>query len=205
MNTLKEKLKTKVLRSEAGLTLTEMLVTVLIMVLASSLMVTGISTALDTYRKTVNTSNAQMALSTTLSVLKSELGVSTDVRVVTVEGAGPTIFYESDEGTWASIDNPKDHDGHTFRGLEKQYFAGTPAPNTDKSSVSGLGAALEDMYYPIVSDAAISDPLHVRFTVGERTGSTLTLKKVYVYQQNGDEQTELASVSDYAILLRFDQ
>lgn len=181
-------------RSRCGFTLTEMLVTLLIMTLVSTLLATGIPVAIDTYQKTVKSSNAQVALSTTLTVLRTELGTSSDVRVV-----GDKIYYLSEEGYWASIGNST-----TYRGLEKQYYTG--APNTDDiNSVEGLGAVVEDMSYPLISDSIVPDPLHVRFEVGSRAERTdpITINKI-VAEDEAATPNELARVNDYRVLLRFD-
>ena len=187
-------------RTSGGFTLTEMLVTLLIMTLASTLLATGVPVAVDTYRKTVNSANAQIALSTTLTVLRSELGTSTDVRVVT-EGSDTKIYYLTGEGYWASIGNPVEHDGKTFRGLEKTYYTGRPTTEA-KNSITGLDNTSIEGRYPLVSDSPISDPLHVSFEMPaeEPPTSKLTIKKLAV---TDGAASQLAGVEGYNILLRF--
>lgn len=186
---------------KGGFTLTEMLVTLLILVLASTLLATGVPVAIDTYHKTVNSANAQMALSTTLTVLRSELGASSKVKMV---AGDDKIYYVSAEGYWASISNPKPHDGKTYRGLEKQYYK--LLGSQDWSNASDL-LAFEDMNYPLVSDSAITEPLVVRVTsasVENRTEDLdiLNISELVVMNESSPV-TPLAKVSDYKILLRF--
>lgn len=181
-------------RNKQGFTLTEMLVTLLIMTLASTLLATGIPVAIDTYQKTVKSANAQIALSTTLTVLRAELGSSSDVRVV-----GDKIYYLSDEGYWASISNPT-----TYRGLEKQYYGGQPSTDAI-DSVEGLGAPIDDMCYPLISDSIVTDQLNVRFVVDSREARTdpILIEEV-VAEDEATPPNELASVNEYRVLLRFD-
>ena len=190
-------------RIVSGFTLTEMLVTLLILTLASTLLATGVPIAIDTYQKTVKSANAQMALSTTLTVLRTELGTSADVRVVE-EADGSKIYYLSEEGYWASISNPLEHDGTTYRGLEKQYYAGEPTTN-DLNSVAGLGDAIEGMRYPLVSDSVVTKPLHVSFSAASRSArqEPVVINNVAVTDE-APTPNELASVSNYRVLLRFD-
>ena len=190
-------------RIVSGFTLTEMLVTLLILTLASTLLATGVPVAIDTYQKTVKSANAQMALSTTLTVLRTELGTSADVRVVEESGESK-IYYLSEEGYWASISNPVEHDGTTYRGLEKQYYAGEPTTH-NLNSVTGLGEAIEGMRYPLVSDSVITDPLHVSFSAASRGArqEPVVINSVVVTDE-APTPNELASVSNYRVLLRFD-
>lgn len=188
-------------RSQGGFTLTEMLVTLLILVLASTLLATGVPVAIDTYHKTVNSANAQMALSTTLTVLRSELGASSKVKKIPGDSK---IYYVSAEGYWASIGNPVDHNGKTYRGLEKQYYK--LLGSEDWTNVSDL-ATFEDMNYPLVSDSAITEPLIVRVAdtnLVERSDDSDILNVSSLQVMNEDSLVPpLAEVKDYKILLRF--
>jgi hypothetical protein len=169
------------------------------MTLASTLLATGIPVAADTYRKTVNSANAQIALSTTITVLRSELGFSTDVRVAG-SGSETKIYYLSGEGYWASIGNAKvQEDGTTYRGLVKEYYKGRPYTDSGQS-VEGLGDSMG--VYPLVSDSAISEPLHVSFQGASRADADgiLTIEGLSVTDKAA---TPLAGTNNYSILLRF--
>lgn len=190
--------KSRTMLGERGFTLTEMLVTVMLMTLASTLLATGVPVAIDAYQKTVNSANAQIALSTTLTVLRTEVGMSSDVRVV--DGK---IYYLSEEGYWASISNPVEHGNDTYRGLEKQFYAGEPTSD-EVDSVNGL-TAIADMRYPLVTDSAVTAPLHVSFVVGPHTSHSepLVISSISVIDESTPPH-ELAEVENYRILLRFD-
>lgn len=108
-------------RATRGFSLVELLVTTLILALTSVMMATGVPVALDTYQRTVRTANAQMALSTTLSALRSEIGLSTEVAVM-----GQKVFYYDTElGRYASIENAEEDDDENH-GLMRQYYIGMP-------------------------------------------------------------------------------
>jgi prepilin-type N-terminal cleavage/methylation domain-containing protein len=193
-------------RGSAGFTLTEMLVTMLIMVLASTLLATGIPVAIDAYHKTVNSSNAQVSLSTTLTVLRSEIGTSSDVRI-----ANNAIYYRSEEGYWASIRN-----SNKYQGLEKVYYNYTSELSPDeRDNVDALlGTEMADMTYPLVSDATLQgtrslyvefDPSTLKF--GEKSGGVLDYGQLEVSLSvkfaKGAEEKPITEVERYCILLRF--
>lgn len=178
-------------RHSAGFTLTEMLVTILILVLASTLLATGIPVAIDTYRKTVRTANAQVALSTTITVLKSELGTAQDITNV-----GDRVRYKTSDGYYATIGNSSDLE--EIWGLDKQYFNGSN----------------EMMYdYGLITNSAITDELRVKCdriyleedpTDSDKKTNQVVVKGLVVYDANDVSPTTppLAGVDEYRILTR---
>ena len=181
-------------RDTGGFTLTEMLVTILIMVLASTLLATGVPVAIDTYQKTVNSANAQVALSTTLTVLRSEFGTST--QIMTIDGK---VYYRTEEGIWATIRNPKDE--NEARGLVKEYVDSTEhdEPDTAKS----LGA------YPLMPDATLMGarvPLYLSCKPIVAAGGVISVEDVAVSDKPDPSAADahtLAGVGDYKIATRF--
>lgn len=171
-------------RIVGGFTLTEMLVTMLILTLASTLMAMGIPVAADTYQKTVKTANAQVALSTTITVLKSELGMAQSI-----ENVGGRVCYRSSEGYIASIGNAQNtNDKHVSNGLDKKYLT------EDGTEVYDYG---------LVSDSAITDELRVACdSIAKDSDSNqviVTNLRVYDVSNN-----TLANVAEYRILTRCD-
>nr|WP_297706953.1 prepilin-type N-terminal cleavage/methylation domain-containing protein [uncultured Butyrivibrio sp.] len=71
----------KKLHSKAGFSLTELLATVIILLLVSSIVATGIPVARDAYEKVVIASNAEILLSSTITTLRNELGTAKDVEI----------------------------------------------------------------------------------------------------------------------------
>ena len=80
------------LRQRHGLTLAEMLATVLILVLAASIAATGIPAAKAAYDRSVDAANAQALLSMTVTELRKELGLASGVAI---GDTGTEITYTS--------------------------------------------------------------------------------------------------------------
>lgn len=159
-------LKTEADRDQAGFTLTEMLVTMFIVVMASALLATGVPTAIEAYQDTVNVANAQVALSTTISAMRGELSLASDVRVT---ADGIKVFYLSEnEGCWISLEQSS-----TRNGLDKTYYSGPRAlpQGKDPDELVKDGTLVTTQTIPLISDASIPAspvnhaPLKVR--VGE--------------------------------------
>ena len=148
--------KKSYLRFISGFSLTEMLVTTLILTLVATLMATGIPVAIDTYNKLVKTSNAQVALSTTIEALRSQIGLACEVKV-----AADRIYYRSEiDGGWCSIGNPSDEED--YYGLVKRYYIDDVS--AERPAVTDLTS--NDIVEPLLTNAAITDSLRVRLAEG---------------------------------------
>lgn len=175
-------------RNNGGFTLVEMLVTILILTLTSTLLAMGIPVAADTYQKTVKTANAQVALSTTITVLKSELGMAQSIEN---EDATGRVRYRTSEGYMASIGNAHNTDGnHVSNGLDKKYLTETGSEAYD---------------YGLISDSAITNDLRVVCdSIAKVDGSDeviVTNLRVYDVAKPANP---LAKVAEYRILTRCD-
>ena len=179
-------------RAVGGFTLTEMLVTMLIVVMASTLLATGMPVAIRTYKDTVSSANAQMALSTTTAALRAELGLATQVRV-----RNGAIYYVGDEGCWVKIANSDSSD--FGKGLTKTYC---------KGDFTITSTPVDDVTYDLVPKASVTGDLHVSFVLPteQNVPNALTLQTVSVRDREG---RELASVGgtdyQYRILTHFAQ
>ena len=130
-NVLTRKLKEKV-----GFTLSETLITVLILLMVSAIVAGGVPAAANAYFKVIDAANAQLLLSETVMKLRSELAVAADVEEANTTGsagggsAGGTsagtdglITYTSGESGWKktlkntdnglSISETSDTDAHS--------------------------------------------------------------------------------------------
>ena len=67
------------LKRKAGFTLAETLMTVLILLMVSTIVATGIPAARNAYEKVVLSANAQLLMSTTTAALRDELGTAWDI------------------------------------------------------------------------------------------------------------------------------
>jgi hypothetical protein len=161
-------------------------------------MATGIPVAIDTYRKTVKSANAQVALSTTVTVLRSELGTATGIFPTHTAGGDPEIYYLSEEGYWACIRKTSN-----YRGLEKQYYMGmldgsNPVPSDQLSSDSSL-------VYPLVSDSAITSDLSVAFenVSFDSSNKTVSITGLKVVDTDGNKLASVDNPDGYLITERF--
>lgn len=87
------------MRDRRGFTLAETLLAVLILLLVSVIVATGIPAAKNAYYKVVLGANAQSLLSTTATALRNELGTAWDVEV-----SGKDVsYYKADSGVRATL------------------------------------------------------------------------------------------------------
>ena len=81
-----------IMKDEQGFSLVELLVVLLIVTMITMLLSSGIPVAVNAYQSVMDSSNAQVLLSTTTSLLRSELGRAVDITL-------------SDDGTLRFIDS----------------------------------------------------------------------------------------------------
>lgn len=89
------------IKSRGGFTLAETLLAVLILLLVSGIVATGVPVARNVYNKVIIASNAQVLLSTTVSALRDELGTAWDVSAG-ADGKSVT-YYSADTGAPARL------------------------------------------------------------------------------------------------------
>ena len=89
------------LKNRSGFTLAELLITLIILLLAATIVTTGVPAAANALRKTVDASNAQLLLSTTMTRLRGELSAATvdkdktgEQKITYTNAAGiPCVLY----------------------------------------------------------------------------------------------------------------
>ncbi len=90
----------KLKKNKSGFSLAEMLIAVLILLMASAIVAGAIPAASSAYMKVVDTANAQVLLSTTMTVLRDELSTAADIE----KGEdGTTITYRSANNGYCQI------------------------------------------------------------------------------------------------------
>ena len=82
----------KRLRSKRGFTLAELMIAMLILSMVTAVAAGGIPVAINAYTKVVETANAQMLLSTTMTKLREELGTASEIKF-------PDITESKEDGT----------------------------------------------------------------------------------------------------------
>ena len=96
MNKLRKKLI-----SPGGFTLAETLIVVLILLMVTSVVAAGIPVAANALDNVVETSNAQLLLSTTMTALREELSTAQDIEVLA--GSTSTVTYTNSLGLKSEI------------------------------------------------------------------------------------------------------
>ncbi len=176
----------KKLHSGKGFTLAETLLAVLILLLVSGIVASGIPSAQRAYEKVVLASNARILLSTTTSALRSELGSAKDVEIVTAgkgEKADSVItYYNTGRNSSSKIYvNAKDKEQPEI--MLQRYFS------AEKLSADYAVTPLVSDATPLVSDAAATADLYVTYdkVTYDKTTGIIKFEKLEVRRGSGSE------------------
>jgi len=159
-------------RYRSGFTLAETLLAVLIMLMVSSIMVTGIPAARNAYEKVVLGANAEVLLSTSLTALREELGTA---RNIDIKGTKEISYYSAKTHAKARI-------YLSSEGTDPQTIW-----VEDYIIVDQGGTSKEGFMYPLVSRKSSSDVLYVRYDNVRRDheGKYVIFENVGVYRMSG--------------------
>ena len=141
-------------RPSKGFTLAETLLALLIVTLLTGIVATGVPIAINAYKQVVDSSNAQVALSTTTSALRDELGLAVDVKPA-LDG---TAFYQRTDGNWVMIDNGN----ASSVGLVKHVYPDAPGGFNPNSP--GVGAEMDLVPSAAIAGAKDGAGLRVQMT-----------------------------------------
>lgn len=89
------------IKGRAGFTLAETLLAILILLLVSGIVATGVPVAKNVYEKVVLSANAQVMLSTAISKLRDELGTAWNVNVN--DAADEIVYFSADTGAQSKL------------------------------------------------------------------------------------------------------
>ena len=127
------------LKNQNGMSFTELLATLLILLMVTSIVAGGIPAAIRAYKKVVDTANAQILMSTTTNALRNELGHANKI-----ETSGTTINYsknglvykisQGDDGIKIEIKNP-------YQDLSTEYLLVSEAVSKNQ----GLNVSYESV------------------------------------------------------------
>lgn len=166
-------------KNSKGFTLSETLVTVLIMVMVFSVVAAGIPVAISVLNKIIDTANAQLLMSTTMIRLRDELGKAENVTI-----SGTAISFMSSDGTRRTIDYVP----------ENKATAENPA-GIHLKQTSGLDDGTQ-LDFLLVSNAAANKNLHMTYEIKEAySGGVLTISNLTVLKGS----KKLFTVDDYKI------
>ena len=129
------------------MTLAETLLAVLILVMVSGIVATGIPAAKNAYEKVVLSANAEMLLSTTVTALRSELDTAQNISI---SSDGKSIsYYDVDDGLLYKLElSTNDGSGNVPIGIYKNLPNNTEGDTRVRliSESSSTAASKGDLY-----------------------------------------------------------
>ena len=174
--------KTRKVNSRGGFTLAETLLAVLILLMVSVIVATGVPVAKNAYEKVVVAANAQVLLSTAVNTLRDELGTAWDVEVVEEGETEPKIkYFCADTGARAEI----------YLNAEKGTVYRKRFADMDELGIS----VATDQDGPLVSPQASTDRLRVKYDSVTMAGDVVTFEGLKVYLKD-DALADLGKVDD---------
>ena len=188
---MKKKMK---LHGQSGFTLAETLLAVLILLMVSTIVASGVPAARNAYEKVVLGSNAQVLLSNAVHALRYELGTAAEV---TVDVDGTTITYISANTGAQSQISLNDENGIMLR----EYYdpkTSSPEPRRLVSEASGGTKGTLDkltVKYELVIPEI--DP--------EKKNGFLRFTNLAVYRNSGSSSIALLPTYDIRVIGSFAQ
>jgi hypothetical protein len=183
------------LKSRRGFTIGEVLVSVLILMMVFSIVAAGIPAAANAYYKVVDSANAQMLLSTTLTRLRTELSTATQVKC-----SGTTIEYRCAAGSTTKLwlagagdaaetgaDGQKRAPGIWLQEYVQEYKEDPDAGSFDPDKYKHL----------LVSQKAASGVLYVTYESAYKSGGEVIFTECKVMKAGRDEP--LASMDSFRV------
>ena len=169
----------KRLKNRAGLTLTEMLVTVLILTIFSSAVLTGMTTALSVRRDNIMANDAEIIASMTVTYITNELRTASNVEIAS---DNKSITYKSNETSAQNVTLKLDENGqlimeynNTVSPVEPTYIFSDAAYSDN--SVKKL--SIQNLNFVSNSDTSITVSFGVGYDDGDGTVSIATADTVF--------------------------
>ena len=153
------------LKSRAGFTLAEALVTVLILLMVTAVVAAGIPAAKNAYEKVVRSANAEVLLSTSVSELRKNLVTAQNV---TADENGVLTFYSGDGEINKRIYPDPGNKGVL---MVQEYISFEPGGK-------------EATPRQLVTDAASTRDLYVMYKSASCDGQLVTIKGLSVYRKS---------------------
>lgn len=164
------------LKRAGGFTLSETLIAVLILLMVSAVVAAGIPMAADVYEKVVDGSNAQVLLSTTVTALRDELAIASDLSV---DSSEKSVTYKAANGAMSKL-SPAEG------GILLQEYLDVTDPGVTAPSRK------------LVSQKAASDRLYALWEGISYENGIVTVTGLKVKKTGGDGK-DLASLSTLKI------
>ena len=163
--------------NKKGFTLAETLMAVIILLLVSTIVATGIPVAKNAYDKVIVGANAEVVLSTAITTLRDELGKATG----TIETPN-----DSEGNTWITYTSPNS-------GVKSKICLDDGAIKYIKIVTNPDADADPDNSRPLVSEAASTSALYVTYDTIAYSNGIVTITNLKVNRTTGDKKT-LASL-----------
>ena len=177
------------LRDNRAFTLAEALVAIIILLLVTIIVATGIPAAIRAYDRVVIASNAEVLLSTSMSALRNELGTAKDVDV----SSNKVIYYSESRNSMSEIstkNNDSEHPSTEDIMIRKYAPDGIIITDSDvsKKMNNSLKKIYENSELLVSSEAADKDKgLHVTYESVEHKKGFVTFKNLKVLDKKGNE------------------
>lgn len=150
-------------RTSPGFTIAEVLVTILILLMVSTVVAAGIPAAKRAYEKIVLSANAEVLLSTSVASLRDNLATAEDVAAQD----GAITFYSGDGGINKKI-YPDAENGGVI--MLQEYI--------------GYDQNVQDVTRQLVTDAASTRDLYVTYEGVSCEGQIVTIQGLSVYRKS---------------------
>ena len=178
-----------ILKRRNGFTLVELLMAVLILLMVSSVMAGGIPVAIQAYYKIVDSANAQVLLSTTMTKLRDELGTA-----VTIIGhTDKSITFTNASGNQSVI--IFNSSGTEGPGIYITEIAG-PVDDEGSNKVEHLLVSKEASSKRVRGDN--TENLYVEYETLRPDGDIIIFKNLIV-RKTSDNDARLATISEFKI------
>lgn len=173
------------LNTSSGFTLAEALVAILILLMVSSVVASGIPAARNAYEKVVLASNAEVLLSTTISSLRNELGTASTATVDKDDETTITYFNPSINATSKiSLNSESATGGNDPAGvIMYQRYAGVSSGIQEK----------EGTVTRLVSEQASTQRLYATYDSAKIEDGIITFTNLTVHQASKDGNSNIKS------------
>ncbi len=178
----------KRINTRKGFSLAETLIVVLILLMVSGIVAAALPTAANVFTKTVDSANAQVLLSTTVTVLRDELST---IKKIYPGNSGSEIEYENAKGSRKLAVITKVSEGGT-------YPSGIDGPGIWVYPTSNVTGQKYGNPVLLVSPQAATSGMYVNFTLGtDVSKGVVNISGIKVIKD--DPEKPLATQNDFSI------
>lgn len=180
----------KKIRGNSGFTLAETLLVVLILLLVSTIVATGMPAAKSAYEKIVVAANAQVLMSTTATALRDELGTAWDVKLDDSDSTAVS-YNSSDTGAKSKLYLKGDGKIYIQEYVDNDYL----------NTLGGTGVGKERL---LVTNKAATEELVVTYesitTDSETDPTSVVITGLVVNNKEGNPMAKLDTTLKIPVL-----